>query len=60
MRGEVKVVVMKGEAKYPDVLACSIYDTNPVYIILTVAENVNWTPIKKKIYSKIEALSKCH
>ena len=37
---EVKVVVMKGDATSPDVLACSLYDTNPVHIISTVADNV--------------------
>ena len=45
---------MKGDATCPDVLACSIYDTKSVHIISSVAENVKWTPIKKKIYSKIE------
>ena len=30
VRGEAKVVVMKGGKTCPDVLACSIYDTNPV------------------------------
>ena len=33
VRVEVKVVVIKGDAKCPDVLACSLYDTNPVHII---------------------------
>ena len=45
---------MKGDTKFPDVLACSIYDTNTVHIISTVAENFKWTPIKKKVYYKIE------
>ena len=33
VRGAVKVAVMKGDATCPDVLACSLYDTNPVHII---------------------------
>ena len=36
-REEVKVVVMKCDAKFPDVLACSLYDTNTVRVISTVA-----------------------
>ena len=36
-REEVKVVVMKCDAKFPDVLACSLYDTNTVRDISTVA-----------------------
>ena len=48
------MAVMKGDATCPDMLACSIYDTNTVYIISTVAENTRWTPIKNKFYSKTE------
>ena len=33
VRGEVKVVVMKGDAICPDMLVYSLYDTNPVHII---------------------------
>ena len=47
-------MVMKGNAKYPDVLACSIYDTKTVLIISTVDDNVKWTSTKKKVYNKIE------
>ena len=54
MRGEVKVSVMKGDATCTYVLACSMYDTNPVHIISTVSDNVNWTPTNNKVYSKIE------
>ena len=54
LKGEVKLAVMKGDTIYPDVLACSLYETKPVHIILTVADNVKWNPIKKKVYSKIE------
>ena len=54
MRGEVKVEMMKGDATCPYVLACSIYDTRPVHVISTVADNFECTSIKKKVYSKIE------
>ena len=53
LRGEVKVVAMKGDKTCTYVLACSLYDTKPVQIISTVADNVNWTPINNKVYSKI-------
>ena len=46
VRGEVKVVVMKGDTTCPYFL----HDTNPLHIISTVAENFKWTPIKKKVY----------
>ena len=45
---------MKGDTTCTYVLACGIYDTKPVHIILTVADNVKWNTIKKKVYSKIE------
>ena len=48
------MAVMKGDATCPDVLACSLFDTNPVHIISSVDENFKWTPINKKVYSKIE------
>ena len=32
-RGEVKLAVIKGDATYPNVIPCSLYDTNPVRII---------------------------
>ena len=48
------MAAMKTDATFPDVLACSLYETKPVHIILTVADNVKWNPIKKKVYSKIE------
>ena len=54
MRGEVKLAVMKIEATSPDVLACSIYDTDPLQIISTVDVNANWNTMKKKVYIKIK------
>ena len=45
---------MKGEATFPDFLACIIYYTKLVHIISTVAGNVKWTPTKNKFYSKID------
>ena len=54
MRGEVELVVMKGDETCPDVLACGIYVANTVHIISVVAEIVKCTPTKKKVYSKIE------
>ena len=44
---------MKGDATFPYILACIIYDTKPVHIISTASDNFKWTPIKKKLYSKI-------
>ena len=52
MRVEAKVVVIKVDATCPDMILCSLYDTNTVYIISTVYDNVKWTPKKKKVYSK--------
>ena len=54
VRVEAKVVVIKVDATCPDMILCSLYDTNTVYIISTVSDNVNWTPTNNKVYSKIE------
>ena len=45
---------MKGDETCPDVILCGLYDKKTVHIISTVVENFKWTPIKKKLYSKIE------
>ena len=45
---------MKGDATCPDVLAFSLYDTNPVHIISTVDNNFKCTPTKNKFYIKTE------
>ena len=45
---------MKGDVTFPDVLACSIYDTKLVHIIPSVSINVKWTPTKNKFYSKTD------
>ena len=54
VRGEVKVAVIKGDATFPDVIACIIYDTKLVHIIPSVSINVKWTPTKNKFYSKTD------
>ena len=54
VRGYLKMTVMKGDATFTDVLACSLYDTNPVQIMSTVANSSKCNPIKKKVYGKIE------
>ena len=51
---ELEVEVMKGGATCWGVILCSLNDTKPVKNISTVADNAKWTPIKKKVYSKIE------
>ena len=54
MGGEVTVAVVKGDATCPDLIACILYDKNTVHIISTLDENFKYTPIKKKVYIKIE------
>ena len=51
MRVELKLAVVKGDAAFPYVISCIIYDTKPVHIISTLDDNFKWTPIKKKVYS---------
>ena len=51
--GEVKLAAIKGDAICPNVLECSIYDTNPVHIISNVVENLKWNLIKNKVYIKL-------
>lgn len=38
VRGTVKVAVLKGDAKCPNVVAASVYDTKPVHFLSTICE----------------------
>ena len=50
VRGTVKVEVRTGDPICPNILACSIYDTKPVHVISTVAKEVAWWNIRRKVY----------
>ena len=54
LKGEGKLVVMKGDVTCPDVLVCSIYVIKPLHINSTVSDIFKWTLIKKKFCIKIE------
>ena len=42
MRGTTKAARLTGLAKCPDLLAVLLYDTKPVHLLLTMAQEVRW------------------
>ena len=48
------MVAMKCDSTCTYVIACSIYGTNTLHGISTVANNIKWTCTKQKVYSKVE------
>ena len=51
-RGTVKVAVLKEDDELPDLISCSLYDTKPVYFLLTCAEEVFWVLKTQNVFDK--------
>ena len=50
VRHTVKVAVLKGDAVCNDMVAVSIYDTKPVYMLSMACDKVGWVKKEKKVY----------
>ena len=51
VRHTVKVAVLKGDLVCNDMVAVSIYDTKPVYMLSMMAcDKVGWVKKEKKVY----------
>jgi hypothetical protein len=58
VHGTVRVAILWQNTNGPVILAASVYDTKPVHILLTIAENVEWIDIERLVWDKI--LQKYH
>ena len=50
MRHTVKAAVLRGDKVCHDLIACSIYDTKPVYFLTNAAEKIEWVKKQKKTF----------
>lgn len=48
VRNTVKVAVLKGDEVIKDLVAVSIYDTKPVYLLSNACERVEWVSKEKR------------
>ena len=59
-RGTVKADFLEGDPGCPNIIASSVYDTNPVHYLIMVYESIHWVEKEKMVYNvdtdKIEAL----
>ena len=51
-RGIVKAAILEGDPEAKNLLAISIYDNKPVYIVYTVLHRVIWQVKDKKVYNR--------
>jgi hypothetical protein len=54
LRGTTKAARLTDSQTCPDLLAASVYDTKPVHMLSTVSECVEWTVMRKKVWSEKE------
>eukprot|EP00957_Ditylum_brightwellii_P118077 9005108-Ditylum_brightwellii.AAC.1 len=45
----VKVVVLEGDPKCPQLVACSVYGTKPVHFLSMVCEELKWMVMEKQV-----------
>ena len=51
VRGTVKVAVLQGDKKCPNLVASIIYDTNPVHFLSMVCTEVKWISKMRQVYN---------
>ena len=60
VRGTVKAAVLEGDNQCTGLVACSVYDTKPVYYLSMVCEELKWLEVEKQVYNvdtgKMESL----
>ena len=47
VRGNVKAALLEGDDACPNLVACSIYDTNPVHYLSMVCDTLKWVVMEK-------------
>ena len=50
-RGTVKAAVLQGNTNCVDLVASSIYNTQPVHFLSLVCDTIKWVKKKKKVYN---------
>ena len=49
-RGTLKAAVLTGYPKCKDLVVVSLYDTNPLYLLLNACEKIQWTKKEGKLW----------
>ena len=47
VRGTFKAALLEGDAACPNLVACIIYDTNPVHYLSMVCDTLKWVVMEK-------------
>ena len=51
-RGTMKAAVLVGDSSCPSLVATSLYDSKPVYLISNACDTVEWTKKERKLWHK--------
>ena len=51
VRGTVKATLLEGDATCPNLVACSIYDNNPVHCLSMVCDTLKWFVMEKPCFN---------
>ena len=51
VRGNVKAALLEGDDACPNLVACSIYDTNPVHYLSMVCNKLKWVVMEKPCFN---------
>ena len=51
VRGTTKAAILKGDPKFPDLIATSVYDTKPVHYLRMSSEELKWVVCEKDVYN---------
>ena len=54
VRGTVKVAKLVGDEHIQGLLAVSVYDTKPVYVLTNAISQVKWISKERKLYDKTQ------
>ena len=51
VRGTVKAAKLDGDPSFPNLVAVSVYDTKPVHFLTTIAKEIKWIQLQRKVWN---------